>query len=95
VRRLAGRDGIRLAVRLTGRVADTRPYLAHAALVVAPLRIARGIQNKVLEAMAMGRAVVASPQALAGLGRPDAPPLCARSAAEWVETVVRLLARPG
>ncbi len=54
-------------VRVTGRVADTRPYLAQAAVVVAPLRIARGIQNKVLEAMAMGRPVVASPQAYEGI----------------------------
>jgi len=45
---------------VTGTVADVRPYLAHAAVVVAPLRIARGIQNKVLEAMAMARPVVAS-----------------------------------
>jgi glycosyltransferase involved in cell wall biosynthesis len=52
---------------VTGRVADVRPYLAHAALVVAPLRIARGIQNKVLEAMAMARPVLATPQAFAGL----------------------------
>ena len=40
-------------VQVTGRVPDMRPYLAHADVVVAPLRIARGIQNKVLEAMAM------------------------------------------
>lgn len=54
-------------VHVTGRVADVRPYVAHAALAVAPLRIARGIQNKVLEAMAMGRPVVASPQAHEGV----------------------------
>jgi len=48
------------AVRVTGTVPDVRPYLRHAALVVAPLRLARGIQNKVLEAMAMERAVVAA-----------------------------------
>jgi sugar transferase (PEP-CTERM/EpsH1 system associated) len=47
-------------VVVTGTVPDVRPYLAHAAAVVAPLRIARGIQNKVLEAMAMARPVVAS-----------------------------------
>jgi sugar transferase (PEP-CTERM/EpsH1 system associated) len=47
------------AVTVTGRVADVRPYLQHAAVVVAPLRVARGIQNKVLEAMAMAKAVVA------------------------------------
>ena len=47
-------------VTVTGTVPDVRPYLQHAAVVVAPLRIARGIQNKILEAMAMGRPVVAS-----------------------------------
>ena len=52
---------------VTGRVDDVRPWLAHAAVVVAPLRIARGVQNKVLEGMAMGRPVVASPQAFAGI----------------------------
>ncbi len=43
-------------VVVTGSVPDVRPYLQHARVVVAPLRVARGIQNKVLEAMAMGRA---------------------------------------
>ncbi len=65
-------------VEVVGQVSDVRPYLAEAAVAVNPLRIARGLQNKVLEAMAMGKAVVASPQALAGLRhRDDAPPLCA------------------
>ncbi len=54
-------------ITVTGSVPDVRPYLAHAALSVAPLRIARGIQNKVLEAMAMEKAVVASPQAMEGI----------------------------
>lgn len=54
-------------VIVTGAVEDVRPYLAHAALSVAPLRIARGTQNKVLEAMAMARVVIASPQATQGL----------------------------
>lgn len=54
-------------VRVTGRVPDIRPYLAHAAAVVAPLRIARGVQNKVLEAMAMARPVVSTPAAAAGI----------------------------
>ena len=44
----------RVAVNVVGRVDDVRPYLQHARAVVAPLRVARGIQNKVLEAMAMG-----------------------------------------
>lgn len=45
-------------VVVTGTVPDVRPYLQHASMVVAPLRIARGIQNKVLEAMSMGLPVV-------------------------------------
>ncbi len=52
---------------VTGRVDDVRPYVAHASVVVCPLRIARGIQNKVLEGMAMGRPVVASPAAFEGV----------------------------
>lgn len=55
------------AVTVTGRVPDMRPYLAHAAAVIAPLRIARGVQNKVLEGMAMARPVVATPMALEGI----------------------------
>src|SRR5512135_174358 len=54
-------------VVVTGGVADVRPFLAHAACAVAPLRIARGVQNKVLEAMAMGRPVVATAQAAEGI----------------------------
>jgi polysaccharide biosynthesis protein PslH len=54
-------------VHVTASVPDMRPYLAHAAVAVAPLRIARGIQNKVLEAMAMARPVVASPEAYEGV----------------------------
>lgn len=63
VRRLARQQGI----RVTGTVDDVRAYIAHAACVVAPLRIARGVQNKVLEAMALAKAVVISPAALEGL----------------------------
>jgi len=54
-------------VQVTGRVPDVRPYLAHAAAIVAPLRLARGVQNKVLEAMAMAKVVVATPQAAEGI----------------------------
>lgn len=63
VRDLAGLPG----VSVTGRVADVRPYVAHAVAAVAPLRLARGIQNKVLEAMAMGKAVIATPEAVEGI----------------------------
>jgi sugar transferase (PEP-CTERM/EpsH1 system associated) len=54
-------------VTVTGGVPDIRPYLQHASVVVVPLRIARGIQNKVLEAMAMSRPVVTTSQALEGI----------------------------
>jgi len=54
-------------VVVSGSVPDVRPWLAHAACAVAPLRIARGVQNKVLEAMAMARPVVASAQAAEGI----------------------------
>ena len=54
-------------VEVTGSVPDVRPWLAAADAVVAPLRIARGVQNKVLEAMAMGRPVVASSPAFEGI----------------------------
>ena len=67
VRALAGHPGI----HVSGKVDDVRPYLAFANVAVAPLRIARGIPNKVLEAMAMSRPVVATPQAVRGL-RPGA-----------------------
>ncbi|HHC71680.1 MAG TPA: TIGR03087 family PEP-CTERM/XrtA system glycosyltransferase [Thiotrichales bacterium] len=63
VRRLEQMEG----VHVTGAVDDVRPYLAHAVAAVAPLRVARGIQNKVLEAMAMGRPVLATPAAYEGI----------------------------
>jgi polysaccharide biosynthesis protein PslH len=50
-----------------GAVPDVRPHLAAAEVVVAPLHIARGVQNKVLEALAMERAVIASPAVCRGL----------------------------
>ena len=58
-------------VSVSGQVDDVRPYIRHAAVVVAPLRIARGIQNKVLEAMAMAMPVVTTREASQGL---DATP---------------------
>lgn len=66
VQRLAGPK-----VLVTGGVEDVRAWVAHADVVVAPLRIARGIQNKVLEAMAMARPIVATPEALEGIRLPE------------------------
>ena len=82
-------------VVVTGAVADVRPYLAHARLAVAPLRIARGIQNKVLEAMAMARATVVSPQALEGIAaRPGEEVAVADGAGEFLGRCNGLLADP-
>ena len=54
---------------VTGKVPDVRPYLKYADLVVAPLRISRGIQNKVLEALAMDKKVVGTRHAFTGIGQ--------------------------
>ncbi|GAA4039084.1 TIGR03087 family PEP-CTERM/XrtA system glycosyltransferase [Parerythrobacter jejuensis] len=62
-----GQDGI----RVWGAVPDVKPFLAAADLVIAPLTIARGIQNKVLEAMAMARPVLLSPEAATGIDAQD------------------------
>jgi sugar transferase (PEP-CTERM/EpsH1 system associated) len=91
VRRLAGLPG----VELIGQVPDVRPHVARAAIAVVPLQVARGIQNKVLEAMAMGKATVVSPQALAGLkAKPDADLVLARTPADWVACILRLMDDP-
>lgn len=58
-------------VEVTGFVEDTREHLRRASISVAPLRIARGIQNKVLEAMAMGLPVVGTTCATQGVGARD------------------------
>lgn len=82
-------------VDVTGTVDDVRPYLQHAAVVVAPLRLARGIQNKVLEAMAMGRAVVASTSCAAPIDASIGRELMAADdAAGFIEAVSALLAAP-
>jgi sugar transferase (PEP-CTERM/EpsH1 system associated) len=54
-------------VIVTGTVSDVRPYLAKAKVAVAPFRIARGIQNKILEAMAMGLPVIGTSIAFQGI----------------------------
>ncbi len=82
-------------VKVTGAVPDTRPYLAHAAAAVAPLRIARGIQNKVLEAMAMGKLTIVSPQALEGLSaQPGLQLQLAESVKAYVDHCVAAVTQP-
>ncbi|WP_084199599.1 TIGR03087 family PEP-CTERM/XrtA system glycosyltransferase [Noviherbaspirillum autotrophicum] len=85
---LARRPG----VSVTGTVPDIRPYLAHACASVAPLRIARGIQNKVLEAMAMAMPVIVSAPALEGIdARPGCEVLLAESDRQFIEALCALL----
>lgn len=78
-------------VQVVGQVADVRESLQEAVVVVAPLQTARGVQNKVLEAMACQRAVIVSPEALAGL---DATPgrdlLLAQTSDQWARQIERL-----
>jgi glycosyltransferase involved in cell wall biosynthesis len=80
---------------VTGRVEDVRPYIQHALLVVAPLRIARGIQNKVLEAMAMNKVVVATAMAMEGINAPQSSWLRQTDvAAEFTTHCLEVLAEP-
>ena len=59
-------------IKVTGRVVDVRPYILGAKVAVAPLQIARGLQNKVLEAMSMAKPVVVTSMAIEGIeGRND------------------------
>ena len=79
-------------VTVTGSVPDVRPYLRFARLAVAPLRIARGIQNKVLEAMAMGRPILATPAALEGIAVENGLDVtAAETPEEWVDGALQLL----
>lgn len=75
-------------VFITGTVEDVRPYLKHAAVVVAPLRIARGIQNKILEAMSMGRPVVASVACAQGINSNEGKDIIsAETPLEFIEKI--------
>ncbi|MBK1612259.1 sugar transferase [Rubrivivax gelatinosus] len=90
VRALAGE-----AVAVTGTVPDVRPYLQHADVVVAPLRLARGIQNKVLEAMAMARPVVAAEGCGSTIGAENGREIVlAADAPAFVRELGALLAEP-
>ncbi|MBK7353604.1 MAG: TIGR03087 family PEP-CTERM/XrtA system glycosyltransferase [Nitrosomonas sp.] len=82
-------------VVVTGSVDDVRPYLVFSEIAIAPLRIARGIQNKVLEAMAMEKLVVASPQALEGITAiPGIELFVADGAEAYIDHVISLLENP-
>lgn len=79
-------------VEVTGYVSDVRAYLSAADVCVIPLHIARGVQNKVLEAMAMGKALVCTPQAIEGIhAKPGKDVLTASDADAFAGAVTRLL----
>ena len=88
VQRLENLPGI----TVTGAVKDIRPWLAHSNMSVATLRIARGVQNKVLEAMAMGKPVLATTAATEGLDyEPGSGLMVSDEAAELASLAVGLL----
>jgi len=87
--------GCEPGVTVTGFVDDPREWLARASVSVAPLRIARGIQNKVLEALAMGLPVVGTTSATQGVeGEPGRDFLLANSVEEQVAAIARLIEDP-
>jgi polysaccharide biosynthesis protein PslH len=82
-------------IQVTGYVADIRPYLARASLAVCPIRYGVGIQNKVLEAMAMATPVIAAQQAAVALHtRPEHDLLLAGNAQEFAAQILHLLDTP-
>lgn len=82
-------------VTVTGAVDDIRPYMARATLAVIPLRLARGVQNKVLEAMSMGMATVSSVAAFRGVRAVEGEHgLVADEPQDFAEKVLSLLSDP-
>lgn len=82
-------------VTVTGSVPDVRPYIRSSALMVAPLAIARGTQNKILEAMAMGVPVVTSRVAAGGVdAEAEAHLLVADSASDITQAILRIAENP-
>jgi len=82
-------------VTVTGTVPDVRPYLQHAAVVTVPLRLARGVQSKVLEAMAIARPVVAASTCVESLAvTPGEHLVSAADAGDYVQAIDALLREP-
>lgn len=82
-------------VEIVGEVPDVRPYLHEADIAISPLHLARGIQNKVLEAMACGLPTVVSPQSAEGIDATSGKEFyIADTPEDWVDTLCRLAASP-
>ena len=83
-------------VTVTGSVPDVRPYVRRSALMVAPLNIARGTQNKILEAMAMGVPVITSRVAAGGVDAAAGEHFLVGSGPqEYADAVISILRDPG
>jgi glycosyltransferase involved in cell wall biosynthesis len=81
---------------VTGHVPSVTPYLDRAGLVVVPLRLGGGMRVKVLEALAAGKAVVASPLAIEGLDLVDGEQVVlATNDQQMSDAIVQLLTDPG
>lgn len=76
-------------VTVTGRVEDVRPYLKYAAAAIAPMHVARGVQNKVLEAMAMGKPVIVSTKGLEGIAASNGEQVLVADSAQEIEQALR------
>ena len=88
--------GEREGIKVTGFVDDPREYLEKAAVSVAPLRVARGIQNKVLEALAMALPTIGTTSATQGVeGTPGNDFIVADTAETFAREVIGLLRDPG
>ena len=91
VKALAERPGI----KVTGFVEDVRDYLAIADVCIVPLNIARGIQNKILEAMSMGKPVITTSRALEGIcAVPGRDVLVADNPSNFAQHIISLLSKP-
>jgi len=91
VKRLANAPG----VVVTGSVDSTAAYMAHAQVAVAPLQVARGVQNKVLEAMSMALPVVVTPGAMTGIAaQPGTHLVLAESVDAWAQACIDLIRDP-
>lgn len=94
IRRLAFANS-NMDVVITGRVPDVRPYMARAQVLIVPSRLGSGVRLKILNALAMGKAVVSTSKAAEGLDLTDGRHLLVADAAEeFARCVIRLLSDP-
>jgi glycosyltransferase involved in cell wall biosynthesis len=93
VRALAAKDS---NVIVTGFLEDIRPAIWNATVFVSPLRMGTGVKNRILQAMAMGKAIIASPLTIEGIAVTDGVQvLVAQSAGEWLKRCLSLLQNEG